>query len=426
MDKALHISTWLKTRWQNGTSLRYVVGFVIVVSVTVPAITLMTIGQYLTEKSQKILRERGELALMALGTVTITESLWVQDSGALNAAAERIVENPQVVAVRIDDALNSTSVTRVRPDLENGFKSLEEMTAAGLLDRHISSINRSGVTVGSLVIWFDSRLDEELLQKYRHQMLLLIAFQIAMTLGVLIPVLVARVMRPIERLKQHASALANLTDDGHQADFVWTRQDELGLLGQHLGQVQHQLHTLFAELKSKNEQLKQMVMYDRLTGAVNRSLFIDLVQREILHAHRTQQKFGVFFIDLDRFKAVNDTMGHAAGDVVLVEVVRRISAVLREVDVVCRQSGDEFLVLLRNITHWDTLGEMADRVIKALETPVAVDTRFTSVSASIGIALFPDDAQDFDTLIKNADVAMYHAKRLGRSRYIFFHTHVSS
>ena len=157
----------------------------------------------------------------------------------------------------------------------------------------------------------------------------------------------------------------------------------------------------------------------------NRALFTDLVQREMLHARRHQQRIGIFFIDLDRFKAVNDSMGHAAGDALLIEIGRRLKETLREGDVVCRQSGDEFLVLARDVEHWKALGEMAQRILKSVELPVSLEHGNARVSGSIGIALFPDDADNFETLVKNADVAMYQAKALGRARYSFFHAELN-
>ena len=421
------MSTWLLMLWHRGMSLRFVVGLVILAAVTAPAVTLLSVGQRLSEESQQILLDRGELALMALGSFSIAEPLWIVDRAALNAAVERMLENPQVVAVKVQDTIsNDFALEQVRPGYSMGSKTLDELTSLGLLSRRISPVTRSREQVGNLVVWFDANFGQAILQQRRNQMLLLVALQVALSMGVLIPILVARVIRPIERLKLQASAMVDPSGRQEQPQFVWKRQDELGLLGRHLSQVQDQLRTLFDELRAKNAQLEQMALYDGLTSLPNRSLFADLVQREILQARRNQKKFGVFFIDLDRFKAVNDSMGHAAGDVVLVETARRLSEVLREVDVVCRQSGDEFLVLLRDISHWEILGEMADRVIKTLEARVVVDTRYASVSASIGISLFPDDAQDFETLIKNADVAMYQAKKLGRSRYSFFHTDLNA
>jgi diguanylate cyclase (GGDEF)-like protein len=171
--------------------------------------------------------------------------------------------------------------------------------------------------------------------------------------------------------------------------------------------------------------LQQMAMYDHLTALPNRALFTDLVQREMLHARRHKQRFGIFFIDLDRFKSVNDTMGHAAGDALLIEIGRRLQETLREVDVVCRQSGDEFLVLARDIEQWEFLGEMAQRILKSVEQPVAIAGGNARVSCSMGIALFPDDADSFEQLVKNADVAMYQAKALGRARYSFFHAELN-
>ena len=142
-------------------------------------------------------------------------------------------------------------------------------------------------------------------------------------------------------------------------------------------------------------------------------------------ARRNLQKFGVLFIDLDRFKSVNDSMGHAAGDMLLVELARRLRDMVRDVDVVCRQSGDEFLVLVRNVEHWEALGEVSDRILKAVESPVTMPNGAARVSASIGIARFPDDAEDFESLVKSADIAMYQAKSLGRARYSFFYSELN-
>ena len=118
-------------------------------------------------------------------------------------------------------------------------------------------------------------------------------------------------------------------------------------------------------------------------------------------------------------------MGHAAGDELLIEVARRLRDTLREVDVVCRQSGDEFLVMVSDIDHWESLGEMAERILRVVEEPVQLANTTVRVSASIGIALFPEDAQDFETLVKHADIAVYQAKTLGRARYSFFHSELN-
>ncbi len=415
----------LRLRVREGLPLRYTMMLVVVLGVALPAMLLLTLEQQLAEKSQKALLAQSESALMKIGSVSIAEPMWVVDRVALDAAAARLLESPQVVAVRIEDGLaNTPEMERIRADFTG---SLDKETAANRLTRRTQSIMRSGEPLGTLVVWFDASYGQGLLQARRNQMLVLVALQVLAILAVLMPVLVSRVLRPIERLKEHASALLDHSrDEGNAQVFVWRRQDELGLLGRHLGRVQEELRGLFTQLGNKNAQLQQMAFYDQLTALPNRSLFIDLVQREMLSAHRNQQQFGIFFIDLDRFKAVNDSMGHAAGDALLIEVARRLREVLREVDVVCRQSGDEFLVMVRDIEHWESLGEMAQRVLRAIESPVVLANTPVKVSASIGISLYPEDGQDFETLVKHADIAVYQAKTLGRARYSYFHSELNS
>ena len=413
-----------RARWERGLPLRFTVVLAILVGVTTPALLLLAVEQQLTEKTQRALLSQGESALMAIGSVSLSEPMWVVDRVALETATARLLESPQVVAVQIEDGLaKSEPMLRVR----SGYTlSLDHETAQGTLHRLSKAVVRSGETLGHLVVWFDAASGRDLLDKRRSQMLMLVALQVLVTLAVLVPMLVSRVLKPIERLKAQASSLIDPSRLQNQPVFVWQRHDEIGLLGRHLGRVQEQLRELFGQLGTKNAQLQQLALYDHLTGLPNRSLFIDLVQREILSARRHAQKFGIFFIDLDRFKSVNDSMGHAAGDALLIEAARRLRDTMRDVDVVCRQSGDEFLVLARDISHWESLGEMADRVLKAVELPYALAGGAARVSASIGIALFPDDADDFEALVKCADVAMYQAKSLGRARYSFFHSELNT
>ena len=415
-------------RWHGGLRLRTTMMLVIVLGVTTPALLLLAVEQQLTAQSQRAQVEQAELALMGIGSVSLADPIWVVDRTALGAVASHLLENPQVLAVRVEEKLS-----RDPPQLwarEGHTVRLEaEAETAGAdpaVRRRSQPIVRQGESLGTLTVWFDAHHGQGVLQQRRLQMLLLVVAQVLASLLVLAPVVVTRILQPIERLKAQATALLDPGAGMAQPKFVWTRHDELGLLGRHLGRVQIQLAELFAQLGAKTRQLQQMAMYDALTGLPNRSLFIDLVQREMLHASREQQQFGVFFIDLDRFKSVNDSMGHAAGDALLIEVARRLCEALREVDVVCRQSGDEFLVLVREVTHWELLGELAQRLLQTVGQPVVLAGGSVRVSASIGIALFPDDARDFESLVKSADIAMYQAKAQGRARYSFFHAELNT
>jgi diguanylate cyclase (GGDEF)-like protein len=414
----------LRRLWRAGLPLRYIIIGVVVLGVTTPALIMLTVEQRLAERSLQELLVRSETALIEIGGASVTEPMWVVDRSALEKAANRMLESPQVVAVQITELFdNAKPLLRSRDD---SSRALELDAQTHRLNRREIQIVRSGENLGTLVVWFDATYGKNLLQQRRGQMLMLVALQVLASLLVLTPILVSRVLKPIERLKQQASTLVDYDVEDNPPVFHWRRQDELGMLGRHLSRVQEELKALFSQLSTKNAQLQQLAFYDHLTGLPNRSLFNDLVQREMLQARRTQQSFGIFFIDLDRFKAVNDTLGHAAGDELLVEVARRFRETLREVDVVCRQSGDEFLVLLRDISHWQVLGEMAQRILKEVEAPMQVGGSVAHISASIGISIFPNDGQDFETIVKNADIAVYQAKALGRARYSYYHSELNS
>ncbi len=421
---AMKRPTHFLRRWRKGLPLRYTVAIVMVLGVTSPALLLLAVEQQLAQQSQRELLAQAETSLLAMGSASIAEPLWVVNRAALDEASERLLDNPLVVAVRVDEGLTAAQ-GRVRT--RKGYtRPLDAETAAGRLNRRSDVVQRSGESLGTVTVWFDATFGDLLLQQRRSQMLWLVAAQVLASLAVLMPLLVSRVLKPVERLKAQASALLERGPHLAQAAFAWTRHDELGMLGRHLVQVRSQLGELFGQLESKNAQLQQLALYDHLTDLPNRTLFVDLVQREIPQAHRHQQRFGILFIDLDRFKVVNDSMGHAAGDTVLVEVAKRLRHAVREVDVVGRQSGDEFLVLARDVTNWEALGEMADRILRSVEAPVPVGASFAHVSASIGIALYPDDAGDYEALLKSADIAMYQAKALGRARYSFFHSELNT
>lgn len=406
--------------WRRGLTLRRTMLLVVFLGVVSPAVVMVTIEQRISEQSQQAMLEQGKADVMAIGVASIVEPMWVIDTTSLREAADKLLNNPQVMAVRISESRPQAPViVRARAGVPTTLS--EENSAA--LEHRFKSVTRGGETLGLLHVWFDANYGKSLLTQRRNQMLLLVVVQVLFSMVVLLMVLVNRVLNPIERLKDQATAL--VSDVGSKPTMSWRRHDELGQLGRHLWKVQAQLAALFGELEQKNQQLQALALYDQLTGLPNRSLFHDLVQRELLLARRHQQRFGLLFIDLDRFKVVNDSMGHGAGDAVLVQVSQRLRLVLREVDVVCRQSGDEFLVMVRDIDHWERLGEVAERLLRAVEAPVRLtDTpgiASAQVSASVGIAVYPDDAEDFETLVKHADIAMYQAKALGRARYSFFH-----
>jgi diguanylate cyclase (GGDEF)-like protein len=170
----------------------------------------------------------------------------------------------------------------------------------------------------------------------------------------------------------------------------------------------------------RDEVLYRQAHFDALTALPNRLLFRDRLQQEMANASSSGTRGAVLYVDLDHFKRVNDSVGHAAGDQLLVIIAQRIRACVKEGDTVARLGGDEFTVILRNVTDPDAVRAVADRIIDAVQLPVNVAGRDHHVRASIGIALFPDDAAAIDELMRNADTAMYRAKETGRGRAAFF------
>ncbi|MBF0322874.1 MAG: EAL domain-containing protein, partial [Magnetococcales bacterium] len=175
-------------------------------------------------------------------------------------------------------------------------------------------------------------------------------------------------------------------------------------------------------IKATEQRLEQLAYYDPLTGLPNRMLFRDRLVHEIELSKRNENMLAVFFIDLDRFKYVNDTFGHAAGDQLLIEVSQRISGKVRKSDTVSRLGGDEFTVILSNIGKESQAANIASAIIQSLQEPIMLGAHEAYVGASIGISIFPADGSDFDTLTKNADLAMYRAKESGRGVFRFFET----
>jgi diguanylate cyclase len=178
-------------------------------------------------------------------------------------------------------------------------------------------------------------------------------------------------------------------------------------------------------LEAVNAELQHQATHDALTGLPNRVLFMDRLGREIAHAARDGRHFAVLLLDLDRFKLINDTLGHAAGDLLLGGVARRLSGVTREVDTVARTGGDEFLLLITDTSDQSDLGGVAGKIGKALSEPFTVNSAEVHTSASIGISVYPGDGTDVDALVAHADEAMYFAKQRGRNSFQFFNQAMS-
>jgi diguanylate cyclase (GGDEF)-like protein/PAS domain S-box-containing protein len=201
--------------------------------------------------------------------------------------------------------------------------------------------------------------------------------------------------------------------------YIWFETTSRSLRHPESGEIQEVISVSrdITERKMVEEQIEYQAYHDALTALPNRVLFRDRLTVSLAHARRLGASVAVMFLDLDNFKYVNDTLGHSAGDQLLQEIGRRLQNTLREEDSVARMGGDEFTILLSDLGNDQAAAGIAQKILETVAMPCIVDGHELHVTASIGIALFPNDGDDAETLLKNADNAMYRAKELGRNNY---------
>ncbi|HEY3431228.1 MAG TPA: EAL domain-containing protein [Rhodocyclaceae bacterium] len=224
---------------------------------------------------------------------------------------------------------------------------------------------------------------------------------------------------------------AALTSTGRWQGEMWDRRkngDEfpqwasITAVRNSQGEITHyfSIFSDITERKLQEEQIHHMAYYDDLTGLPNRALLFKLLDQALNESRRSRNIGALLFIDLNRFKPINDTLGHDAGDQLLKEVGQRFCNVLRDTDVVCRHGGDEFVVALMNVARHEEPGIVAQKLISVLDEPFLILGHELQIGASIGISIFPDDAFDAETLLRYADIAMYRAKQSDNDSYVYF------
>ncbi len=181
-----------------------------------------------------------------------------------------------------------------------------------------------------------------------------------------------------------------------------------------------QLQAALAAQRDTEMRLDFIAHHDSLTGLPNRLQFQLQLEHGVAYARRHESLLAVLFVDIDRFKSINDTLGHDAGDQVLVQFAQRLRQCVREVDTVARQGGDEFIVLLTELRNGADAQQVADKIMQAIAEPFTVHGELLDVAASIGVAVYPDDDEDIETLIEKADLAMYAAKQRGKGASLRF------
>jgi two-component system cell cycle response regulator len=178
-----------------------------------------------------------------------------------------------------------------------------------------------------------------------------------------------------------------------------------------------EVRLLYEKLQQNNRALESLALHDELTGLPNRRLLMDRLSLAIVHARRNSRTMAVMYLDLDGFKLINDTLGHDAGDLLLCLVAARLVGAVRQEDTVARLGGDEFVIALPELSDDDPVAELVSKVVQAVSQPYRIQGRDVSITASVGVSIYPTHGEDVEALMKNADLALYEAKRSGKNDY---------
>ncbi len=196
--------------------------------------------------------------------------------------------------------------------------------------------------------------------------------------------------------------------------------DEIGELAENFNSMLDDLDKTHTELNRQKDSLAYKAHHDALTGLPNRALFNDRLEQAISKARRHKEKIALFFIDLDHFKQINDTLGHEVGDEVLKFFAKRLNASVRTEDTIARLGGDEFMVIMENLQNSEAISVVANKIVSIVKEPIVLGEQTLNLGTSIGISVYPQNGETSEVLIKNADIAMYKAKDEGRDNYQFY------
>lgn len=362
-------------------------------------------------------------------------ALLFNDSAAATRTLASLDSDAEIVAALLFDA-NGALFARYAGD-EQALMLEQPPRERGEMHGYLyvnEPVQFDGDALGRVVLLFEPRQWEALQRERWSIVFVLFLFSVLVAIGlaslsqrvVTAPILqLARTARRITLTRNYKLRAECTTHDeiGDLAEDFNAMLDEIEAREQELQQSQAELEVKVNErtneLLEMTRQFEHQAFHDALTGLPNRMTFDRDLERSIAIAGRTGKQLAVMFLDLDRFKAINDTLGHAIGDRLLVQLAERLRGLLRATDTLARLGGDEFALLLVDCTP-EVAAEVAGKLIVAINQPVEIDSYCLRVTTSIGISIFPDDTRDAGTLLKNADTAMYFSKDVGRNRFSFF------
>jgi diguanylate cyclase (GGDEF)-like protein len=236
-------------------------------------------------------------------------------------------------------------------------------------------------------------------------------------LAIILSAIVSRAMTG--PLNMMVRAAKRFSDDHVTIDLPLERNDELGLLARSFNDMQTQIKAHLSQLYESQRDVDHLAHHDALTGLANRLMLYDRLEHAIAVSQRTGRRIALIFMDLERFKDINDTRGHAVGDKVLKAVSNRLKKMVREVDTVARLGGDEFVILFDSIDDPRQIAPIAQKIIDGFRLPLEIDGQEYRLGVSIGISVYPQDGDNATELLDKADLAMYRAKKAGGDTFQF-------
>lgn len=376
----------------------------------------------------------------AIGLVVINVDLngtFVQLTDEVSKAYSLYLVNSKGDYLIHPDASKSFGFDRGRPELVVSEFPATEPLVAGRTDRIVFEFSDGDHAKAPIVAAFVARKidsaspENQLIVGLAEPMRNVVAQadrlssttqRIVLGLCLICILLAAVVGRAVSRPINSMSNVVKRFADGQRVDGLPVdRDDELGVLARSFQHMQSQINTQMDELHQRRKDLEHLARHDSLTGLPNRMLFDEHMTQALSNSRRGITQLALLFVDIDRFKPVNDMLGHAIGDLLLQEIASRIRAAVRGSDIPARIGGDEFVVLLPNIQQREDALTVAEKIRVSIMKPFVIDGHLLAVSASIGIAIFPDHGTDLVALSKHADKAMYVAKEQGRNAVLFYH-----
>jgi len=372
----------------------------------------------------------------------IASPLIFQDHRSAREILEGLKSSQRIQAVAIFSADHKLftvyqNIDSNQPNLLNEFGQLQQKGADHRLlyqSLHKTALHQSllnaypvleepiivdGQLVGAVIVQSD------LLAMFEHiRFLALLVFVVALLTMVMAIILGMQFQRiitaPIDTLLGAMQQVSLNQDYAHR--IPETGNDELGQLMHGFNQMLTEIEIRDQSLYERQQQLDQLAHYDSLTGLANRAMLMDRLHQALHQAKRYHQKLAILFIDLDGFKEINDTLGHKAGDELLKQVAARLNSIVRGSDTIARLGGDEFTICLHNVSSAESACIVARKVVELYAEPFTLEGTACKITGSVGVALYPHDAETVETLLKAADTAMYQAKQHGKNNFRLYST----